>query len=304
MHDLLTGTRARRRWAARGFTLAEILVSLSVLSILGLAFTRLLLTQGRFSDQQAAYRSARAVSRASLNVLSSELRMVQDSGGIDSASTDGKTIRVIVPYRFGLNCGVQSGTRNVVSMLPVDSMMLAQAAYKGFAWRSAAGKYTLVFPAAPLGADAPVASTAVAKCTGTGTGQAQIRAVTVAGRTSQVLDIRPPVSSAPVGQAVYFFQRITYSFKASAAFAGALGLWRKADGGTDEELVAPFDSTARFKYWIAGATTSVAAPPALDSIRGVDVVFAGVSSYTPVGKSAPVKSTVVTSIFFKNIRTY
>lgn len=302
MHHLLTCGR----WGSgkRGYSLTEVIVSVTVLGFLGVAFTRMLVAHGRFSDQQNAYRNARAVSRQSMNLLLSELRMVQDSGGIDSATADGKTIRVIVPYRFGLNCGTIS-SRNVVSMLPIDSVVAAQAVYKGYAWRNTAGRYTLVFPAAPLGADAPVVSSSYsAQCTGSGTGQARIRAVTVAGRTGQVLDIRPATSAAPKGQAVFFFQRVTYAFKPSTAFPGRLGLWRKTDGGTDDELIAPFDTTSRFKYWAATAAMSVSAPPALDSIRGLDIIFAGSSTYAPTGKSAPVKSTVVTSVFFKNVRAY
>ena len=68
--------------------------------------------------------------------------------------------------------------------------------------------------------------------------------------------------------------------------------------------MAPFDTSAKFKFWTAGAATSVAAAPARELIRGVDVVFVGRSSYTPMGKTVPSKATVVASIFFKNVRNY
>src|SRR4051812_15085353 len=181
-----------------------------------------MLQQSRFADQQNALRTARAVSRQAMNILESELRMVQDSGSVDSASTDGKTIRVLAPYRFGINCGV-SGTANVVSMLPVDSLSLAQAKYVGFAWRSRAGFYTVVYPPAPLGADAPVTSVDPAQCTGSGAAQAQIRTLTLAGRSGQVLDIKPAQATAPKGEPIFFFQRVTYSFASSILFPGAAG---------------------------------------------------------------------------------
>ena len=152
MYDVLSVTAKRGQRPA--FSLAEILVTLTILGIVGAIFTRILLSQGRFADQQNALRGARMVSRQAMNILESELRMVQDSGGIDSASTDGRTIRALVPFRFGLNCGV-SGANTVVSMLPVDSLTLAQAKYAGFAWRNQLGVYQTVVPAAPLGADAP-----------------------------------------------------------------------------------------------------------------------------------------------------
>ena len=283
----------------RAFTIGELIVAMTVMAVLGVAFTRLLLTEGRFSDQQNAARGARSVARQSMNVLLSELRMVQDSGFVDSAATDGKTIRVKVPYWFGLNCG-RTGGKTVASMLPVDSLMVAQAKYYGYAWRGANGLYTQV-----TGGSAPTTSSSPTQCTSSTSGRAGISAVTVAGRTGQVLDLTPQApSSAPQGEAVFLYQRVTYSFKASTVFPGKQGLWRKAEGGTDEELVAPFDTTARFKYWKAGASTSTAAPPALDSIRGVDVVLAGLSTYTPAGKTKPVMSTIVTSIFFKNMRAF
>ena len=303
MPDVLSRAGDGRRPERGGFTVAEMLVAMTVLGILALAFTRLLLTQGRFADQQNAFRGARSVARQSMNVLVSELRMVQDSGFVDSAATDGKAIRVLVPYWFGLNCGVISGTQ-LVSMLPVDSLMVAQAKYYGYAWRAADGSYTKVFPAAPLGADAPTTPGSTAQCSGTNSGQARINVVTIAGRTGQVLQVSPTAAAAPLGEAIFFFQRVTFAFKASVAFPGNLGLWRLAQGGADEELVAPFDTTARFKYWTSGASASVAAPPALGLIRGVDVVLAGVSAYPPAGKPGPAKATLVTAIFFKNVRAF
>jgi hypothetical protein len=278
-------------------------VVFTILGIVGVMLVRILLTQSRFTDQQNALSGARRVSRQAMNVLESELRMVQDSGGIDSASTDGKTIRVLVPYRFGINCGVSLvSLTNVVSMLPVDSVTLAQARYAGYGWRSHSGVYTTV----PVGVNPqPTLSADPAQCTGILPLQANIRTLTINGRAGQVYDVKPVQPLAPKGQAVFFYQRITYSFKASIAFPGQFGLFRGVQmplGSTNEELMAPFDSTARFKYWTRSATASVSAPPALPLIRGVDVVFAARSSYAPIGKATPSKSTVVASIFFKNVR--
>jgi hypothetical protein len=125
----------------------------------------------------------------------------------------------------------------------------------------------------------------------------------VAGRPGSYLELFPEGPTGP-GNVVFLFQRVTYAFKASVMFPGRIGLWRLATGGSDEELIAPFDTSSRFKYWKAGASASVAAPPPLDSIRGVDVVLAGLSTYTPAGKPGPASSTLVTSVFFKNARTH
>lgn len=276
---------------------------MTIFAILGMLFTRALLTQGRFADQQNAARAARMVARQGMNILESEIRMVQDSGGIDSASTDGKTIRVLVPYRFGLNCGV-SGGKTIVSMLPIDSLSLAQARYAGFAWRNGLSRYTTVLPSDPTGADAPAAAADAAQCTGSATGQAQIATLSLNGRSGAVLQLTPVQTSAPKGQPVFLFQRITYTFASSTLFPGQMGLYRTVQGGSSEEIIAPFDTLARFKYWTQSATASVSAPPSLALIRGVDVVFSGQSSYTPMGRTQPTRSTVVASIFFRNVRAF
>jgi hypothetical protein len=292
----------KRRGSVRaGFSLAELIIAFTLMAILGATFTRIMVSQGRFSDQQNALRSARTVSRQGMNILVTEVRMVQDSTGVDSVASDGKLMRFIVPYRYGLNCGI-SGAFNVVSMLPVDSQMVAQAVYAGWAYRNSAGAYALV----PTVGSAPATSGDASQCTGTGVGQAQIRTLTLGGRVGEVLDVSPTVATptAPQGQAVFFYQKVTYAFKASTAFPGWNGLYRQVTGGADEELVAPFDTSARFKFWTSGAATSVSAAPAKELIRGIDVVFVGRSIYTPMGKDAPSKTTVVASVFFKNVRVY
>lgn len=283
------------------FSLVEMMVSLTILGVLGAIFTRIIVSQSRFTDQQNAIRGARTISRQAMNILSSEIRMVQDSGGIDSASTDGKTVRLLIPYRFGINCGV-FGTKNVFSMLPIDSLTLAQAVFAGYAWRSPQGNYTVVVPGDPTGTNRPTTSTDATQCTGSGSGEARVRTLSMSGRSGQVLDVTPTAPTALQGQVVFFYQRITYQFAASTAFPGKIGLWRAVQGGATDELLAPFDTSARFKYWTSGATASVSAPPALGLIRGLDVVLAAQSRYTAAGKTAPSKSTVVASLFFRNVR--
>lgn len=278
------------------FSLVEILVAMTLLAILGVMLTRFLLAESRFTEHQNALNGARMVSRQALNILESELRMVQDSGAVEVASEDGRLLTVRVPYRFGIVCGTL-GTVTVVSMLPVDSLMLAQTRHAGFAWRVRSGAYTYVSTI-----DVPVPATDATKCTGNNAGEAGIRTVTLRGRSGAVLDVTPVQPSAPTGQPVFFFQRITYEFRASQAFPGKYGLFRTVQGGPVEELLAPFDASARFKYWTRGATASVAAPPPLAQIRGVDVVLATQSSYTPRSRGAPARASMVASIFFRNVR--
>jgi len=290
----------------RGFTLAELLISIVVLGVVAGAFTKLLLAQNRFFTHETNKRFSRTVARTATNILIADLRMVQDNSGVDSATADGKLIRIKVPYRFGLVCGT-SGNVTTVSMLPVDSATLGMSVYTGFAVRNAAGTYDYTEPANPTTSDIPVTTTNPALCTGNGGGQAQIRTVSANGRTGQLLDVRAQgPSGAMVSAPVFFWQKITYSFRASIVYPNRLALWRNVQGAPNgaEELMAPFDTSARFKFYTSGSEGSTTAVPALLSdIRGLDVVLPGLSPNGTTRDSVS-KSTIVTSVFFKNVRTF
>jgi prepilin-type N-terminal cleavage/methylation domain-containing protein len=288
---------------SRGFTLTELLISLAIVGLLASAFTKLLVSQSRFFTHEANLRVSRAVARTATNILVSDLRMVQDSGGVDSVTNDGKLIRIRVPYRYGLLCGV-SGNVTTVSMLPTDSATVGMSVYTGFAVRNAAGRYDYVEPPNPTTTNIPVVSTTPALCTGSANGQAQIRTVSANGRAGDILDLKSPggvVASAATP--VFLWQRITYSFRASSVYPNRLGLWRNVQGGRNEELMAPFDTSARFKFYQAGDDVSRLTPPLLSDIRGVDIVLAGLSAAGTTRDSVS-KSTVVTSVFFKNVRAF
>jgi prepilin-type N-terminal cleavage/methylation domain-containing protein len=229
----------------RGFTLAEIVVSLVIAAIIGASFTKLLVSQNRYFDHETNLRTARSIARSATNLMLADLRMVQDSGGVDSVTADGKLIRILVPYRFGMVCGTNANV-TTVSMLPTDSGTIANSVYNGFAWRdSTSGRYHYIFPPSPLTSSLPSAASTPATCTGNGAGQAQLITVSVNGRTGDLLDLK---NSGPSGAlpatAVFFFQRITYSFRASGIYPNRMALWRNVEGGRNEEIMAPFDTSA------------------------------------------------------------
>src|SRR5205085_1900782 len=64
-----------------------------------------------------------------------------------------------------------------------------------------------------------------------------------------------PATSGPAAP-VMLYQTITYRFAASSLFPGQIGLFRQVGGGTAEELMAPFASSARFRHYQTGDDTS------------------------------------------------
>ncbi len=295
MQKLITRQRDSRRRS--GFSLAELLVAIVLLGIVGGALTRLVVDQMRFFDNVQVVRGARSAARNSMNVMLSELRMVQDSGGVTNIASDNKSVTVLVPYRFGVICGTSGGT-TTVSMLPVDSLTGALASFYGYGWRSRTnGRYTLV-----SGGAAPVASGSAATCTTT----AGISTLTVNGRSGAIYDISSstiPSTMGP-GAPIMFYQAVTYSFQGSSMFTGKYGLYRSVNGGSAEELMAPFASTARFRYYRTGDDTSRTTAPALSDIRGLALVLNAEGQRKPAGRNVYTTQQMMTSVFFKNVRAY
>src|SRR6476619_5575222 len=129
----MTHNNSRRH--RRGFTLIELLVGIVIFAIVGALFTRLLTVQGKFFDRQGMANAARNVSRASLNRVVSDFRMIDAGGGVVAASPTSLTIRI--PFAIGVMCANANGGTHL-SLLPVDSTTYEQARVKfyGYAWRN------------------------------------------------------------------------------------------------------------------------------------------------------------------------
>jgi hypothetical protein len=297
-----------RAIARRGLTLAEVILALVLIGIVGGMFTKMLVAQGRFYGVQQERRKARSVSRAPMNILLSELRMVQDRGGVDAAQADGRRVRVKVPYRFGIVCAT-AGSATLASMLPVDSSV--SATYAGWAWRAVDGTYTEVVAPDPLGADSvrEVAGAALeAPCTGARIHKPVIRTATGV-KLGRVAELRPASAAAPSISPVYLWQYVAYEFKPSIAYPGRIGLYRiQADGtpaAKEVELMAPFDTSARFRFFVPNQDTSqVDVPATLATIRGLDLVLNGAAAANAPPGSTPAVSRLTTGVFFKNVSAF
>jgi prepilin-type N-terminal cleavage/methylation domain-containing protein len=276
----------------RGFTLVELLVSMIVLSIVAGGLVEMLRSQGRFMEQQEAWRSSRGVARSSLNRLYSDLRDVEAGGGVEAAASGGQDITLRVPYAFGVMCS-STGSSTTLSLIPVDSAMFAGPGFSGFAWRDATGVYQ--YPTTGVTLSSGTAS----NCTTAGVTTLPSISGSPAGTVVNVAGTVSPVP--PIGTVFFLYRRVRYEFKASTILPGRTGLWRTlVTTGTTEELATPFASTARVNFYVVSSSTPQAAVPTLSTIRGLQLVLDGESENAPRGSGAPKLTQLSTSLFFIN----
>ena len=274
----------------RGFTLIELLVGIVIFAIVGALFTKLLTVQGKFFDRQGMGNAARNVSRASLNRVVSDFRMIEANGGVVAATSTSLTLRT--PYAIGVMCkNIGAGT--VLSLLPVDSTTYAQAGFYGYAWRNfITGVYSYV------DAGATLANGNAADCTAVN--------ITMVpnGKTVVISPVLP--ANGGLGTPVFLYSKVRYEFKNSLAVPGKLGLYRTKiapNGAEDpEELIAPFANTASWKFFTVngGSNASVNPPADLGDIRGLELHLDGTSEYVAPGQTSTENAPFTTAVFFKN----
>lgn len=272
----------------RGVGLAEMMVALVIMGIIGSAAIRAFMSQTRFADQQHKKRSARAVSRSAVNLLLSEVRMVENSNGVAAASaTSGaSSITLRVPLAMGMVCGA-SGGGTAISMMPTDSVVLASAALSGNAYRATSGAYVYTETPTTQASGGAAVCTAASITTPTG------------GRTVVVTPALP--AGATAGSVAFVYQRIRYSFASSSAITGRLGLWRTLEAsGVTEELAAPFDTSSRVRFFRDNNDTSDVTVPTLTQINGIEFVLTGASEKARYGRSTPETAVLRTGAFFSN----
>ena len=265
----------------RGFTIAELLVATIVMSILGTVLARMLIHDSRFVSKLEAMMDARQSARAAMNTMTVEMRMVAQDGLI-AATT--KKITVRAPYGWGLACDRAAGDTRA-SLIPADSMMYASAVPDGLAWRDNTGSYNYL-----TGISIGSFGTTTA-CTDEGV------QVLPGG---QLVTITMPDVMNP-GTLFFLYQTLIFEFKASTELPGRTGLWRKAGTGANEEILAPFDTTAGFAFYVLGTDTALTNPPGLLSdVIGLELLLHGESEMTPQGETTPQHFDLQTRVTFLN----
>lgn len=270
----------------KGFSLVELLVGLVVASMVSAAIVQVMVVQSRFLSTQEGRSNARSVSQAATSFLMNEIRMVPATGGIVLASRDSIVVRM--PFRMGMSCGnVASGT--IVAFQPVDSAVYAHATASGnmagFGWRDGTGTVTWVEASVGMSSG----STNRPTCDAAAMDSMFLNRATLMRMT-------PTVATAYAGMPVTLHARVKYAFRPSATVPGKRGLWRMIGSTTAEELVAPFDTAAKFRFFWADSVNAKDNPPAsLNDIRGIELFMVGVNervSNPATAESQPIRTAV------------
>lgn len=263
----------------RGLTLVELLITLLVFGILGTALTRLMISNSRFVARQEATLEARQTARAAMYLVATELRMVSD-GGLLAASAESVTVRI--PYAFGVLCQNATAVR-----MPADSVVLASVVQGGLAYRNATGGYSI--PPSPMVTWVPG---------GPGT-DCLLDSIRVVPGGQHINLSRAGI--APAGTIFYLFQEVTYKFAASTQLPGRVALWRRVGGAAEEEILAPFATSARFAF-LAGSRLQVqTTPPSpLSLVLGLELRLVGESEVAPNGEPAPTQYALFPRVKFVN----
>jgi prepilin-type N-terminal cleavage/methylation domain-containing protein len=284
MHRLL-----KRR---AGFTLVELMVTMVLTAVIGAAITGVFVTQARFFDLQEKVAFARGVSRGGMNMILAELRMLETGGGIIEATN--RRLLVRAPYAMGIVCGNQG--QLTISRLPVDSVALTNAGFAGFAYRAADGTFTYVETN-----NEPARDQGLSVCLNNSITVMVGATVNQTGRVEQFPSVPTPAPA--IGAPIFLYQKVVYHFKESAAVPGQIGLWRRvesADEPVDEELVAPFDTTAKFRFYVDDSPAAQTDVPALlSSVTGIELTLDGLSE-RPERDGSRQSVPLTTSVFFKN----
>lgn len=272
-----------------GFTLVEVMIALTLTAVLGAVAMGAFVSQSRFFDHQEKVGAARAVSRGAMNIMMSEMRMIELGGGIISADNDEITMRV--PTAFGVAC---AGTITA-TMLPSDLSAVENVDFSGWAYRLADGTYKYmegtIAPGTGLATICAVAGILPSGQPGVTTAGVLTDGTVLTWVTAEVV---------PTGTPIFFYNIVTYAFAASTMVPGTVALWRELEGEPPEELVAPFASTAQFRFFVNDAATATATAPAtLTTITGVEIVLDGVSE-RPNSDGTFQTVPLTTAVYFKN----
>ena len=266
-----------------GTTLTELLVVMVVMGVVGASMTGLMVSQSRFFNDQEGQANARRVARTPTTLLLSDLRAVETTNGIVSATPSSFDVRV--PYRTGVVCGASGGSL-IATMQPVDSMIVANVTHTGWFWVDSIG-----------GVHYQLAAAAPSNAPGSASVCNNSNITPITGGDVVAFAITP--SGANPGSTVTLYHRVQYSWGNSASVPGTRALFRRVlTSGQAEELVAPFDTSAAFRYHMANGSMN-SNPSVMSEVRGIEFSLTGLNERN-LTSGRTQRTPLVTSVFFEN----
>ncbi len=229
-----------------GFTLVEIMIAITVASVLGAAILSLVLGQNRFYGQSDDTIYAQQSLRAAMDMIASELRMA-GSGDVIAAEADSVVVRfdleravvclddpsndrvyLYVYDRVG-NANVPSGFRGAAFSSPYDTDWTYGDSWTGTSETS---------------------SQALTACDANGAPNSD-----PASSYRRVAGWGAKFGTVPEkGSLIRFYGKLTYKL-APSSFTDGLAIWRNG-----QELVSPFEDGAAFSYELSNGLTLSSVP--------------------------------------------
>ncbi|MEX2572144.1 MAG: prepilin-type N-terminal cleavage/methylation domain-containing protein [Gemmatimonadota bacterium] len=275
-----------------GFTLVELLVALVLGGIITSVLFQLIAGQGRFVERQSAREEVQQNTRASLDLIGSELRTVPGGGGLVLATDNAITVRAVRVW--GVVCDLPGGNAIDVAIPTVPGATYSTNSGTGVVANTGTA-------AAPDWTD-EVAVTGIAAASGTCAGSPLAAG---SERRSLSLESMPENSAGdPVtlGNTLYLYDEVTYQTGTSA---GVDGLWiqRRIGSAPSQPMAGPIREEGgaglRFEYFEAGSSSPMGTPisPAdREDVTRISVLVEAVSRNQLGGSPEAKADTIVVSL--------
>lgn len=254
-------------FAVVGFTIVELMVTLTVAGVLGMAILALVLGQNRFYGHSDDVIYAQQSLRAAMDLMASELRMA-GPGDVLAATPDSVSMRfdlvravvcdstaadetTLFVYDSVSNANLPAGFRGTAYSDPYDSAFVYGDGWTGTSTVGSAGAKT---DCTDRGAPSDGESWAYRRVTGW------------PGEFGDVPNR---------GSLVRVYGRLTYRLGASG-FSPGMAVWRNS-----QELVSPFEEGGRFRYVLDdGSVQTTVSAADLDRIRAIRIEVTAVGDGT------------------------
>jgi prepilin-type N-terminal cleavage/methylation domain-containing protein len=262
-----------------GFTLVELLISITLFGVILASTIGLLMSQRNLYDVQGALIELQGSVRASVDLVAGELRSVPPLG-VTLARPD--SITVHYPIQWGMVCGLPADASDAAEIFlrAAEDALFADQVQIGYGIKEPDGDWTFFEEADPLWGGTLYAETLLACKEGAG---AKFQSETTYNKDGTVSSFADTISadyvrfdafaattgSTPVGASQFIvYTDITYRFGPSTFQPGTRALFRNMPGAS-QELTGLFSEDAGFEYLLKNGTRTNTGFGNLENIEGV-----------------------------------